>query len=201
MDATARRALKKIWDSMIRRCTDPRVDRYPNYGGRGIKVCDRWRDSFDAFVEDMGERPSSDYSIDRIDVNGNYEPGNVRWLPKSEQPRNQTKNVWITACGRTMLMVDWARELGCCDATIHGRLKRGWSQERAVTVPADSRRGHGDGATKVTAFGKTMRISEWSRESGLPEHTIRHRIKVGWPAERAVSESTAGKHCAGRKAA
>jgi hypothetical protein len=74
---------------MIGRCENPNVERYPHYGGRGISICEEWRESFEAFLRDMGRKPSPDHSIDRIDVNGNYEPGNCRWATDSEQQRNK----------------------------------------------------------------------------------------------------------------
>lgn len=80
-----------IWRSMLARCLRVSDKSYIYYGARGITVCDRWCESFENFLEDMGERPSPDHSIDRIDVNGNYEPNNCRWATKSEQQRNKTK--------------------------------------------------------------------------------------------------------------
>jgi hypothetical protein len=79
----------KTWSNMIARCENPNVDRYPIYGGRGIRVCEKWRESFGDFLSDMGRRPTPKHSIDRIDVNGNYEPGNCRWATNSEQQRNK----------------------------------------------------------------------------------------------------------------
>lgn len=78
----------RSWFSMIRRCTKENDHAYPRYGGRGIKICDRWL-SFSEFLKDMGERPSKDHSLDRIDVNGNYEPSNCRWATNVEQARNK----------------------------------------------------------------------------------------------------------------
>jgi hypothetical protein len=79
----------KVWAAMIQRCHNPRVKPYANYGGRGIQVCDRWRRSFVAFLRDVGRRPSPDLTLDRIDNDGNYEPGNVRWATWTEQAHNK----------------------------------------------------------------------------------------------------------------
>lgn len=81
----------RAWDAMKQRCTNPKANGYDGYGGRGITVCDRWRYSFENFYADMGDRPSRDHSLDRIDNEGNYEPGNCRWATHSEQMKNRTR--------------------------------------------------------------------------------------------------------------
>lgn len=87
--AFSKHPLYQIWNGMWRRCVDPKVQSYPRYGGRGISVCDKWKD-FWAFAEDIGERPSTSHSIDRINVDGNYEPGNCRWATPQQQIRNRS---------------------------------------------------------------------------------------------------------------
>lgn len=81
----------KIWAGMIQRCTNPKTDNYKHYGGRGITVCERWRNSFEAFYEDMGHRPSKLHSVERINNDGNYEPDNCKWATKRKQSQNQQK--------------------------------------------------------------------------------------------------------------
>jgi hypothetical protein len=100
-----------IWLCMKDRCLNPRNDRYEDYGGRGIRISPEWRDSFSAFLADMGHPPKG-YSLERIDNDGNYEAKNCRWIPRSMQSRNKRKTVRISAFGREMLQADWARLLG-----------------------------------------------------------------------------------------
>ena len=127
-----------IWLSMRARCRNPKNTSYPNYGGRGISVCARW-DSFEAFLADVGPRPSPEHSIDRFpDNDGNYEPGNVRWATRVEQARNRrdsSRSRWITHDGRTQTLTQWARETGIRIFTIQSRLNLGWSAGRALTAP------------------------------------------------------------------
>jgi hypothetical protein len=123
---------------MIRRCEEPKASGYERYGGRGIRVCERWRNSLEKFAKDVGPRPSSAHTLDRMDGNGHYEPGNCRWATKREQSHNRRDNRLITANGRTQCLGAWAAEVGASSATIHYRLKAGWDPERAVTTPIRS---------------------------------------------------------------
>lgn len=107
---------------------------FKDYGSRGISVCERWRESFARFCEDMGPRPKGT-SIDRIDNNGNYEPANCRWATAKEQQRNRRSNVHITFNGRTQVMSAWAEEMGMNQLVLQGRIRKGWSIERALTAP------------------------------------------------------------------
>lgn len=131
----------KIWGAVIERCENPRSDHFDRYGGRGIRVCERWRESFAAFLADMGPRPSPRHSIDRIDNNGNYEPGNCRWVTHTEQMRNRSNTRMLQFNGQSLPLATWAEQLGLSVAAIEGRLRRGWSVERALTAPLDAFRG------------------------------------------------------------
>lgn len=142
------------WSSMKRRCSSPRDSNYPRYGGRGITVCDRWRDSFEAFFEDMGPRPSAIHSVERDNRDGNYEPGNCRWATQKEQANNRRSNVEVEAFGETMTVVQWAERLGIDQMIIYQRLAKGWNGERAVSTPKMGkgvRRGTADSARRRRA--------------------------------------------------
>lgn len=122
----------KTWAGMITRCENPNVPEYKMYGGRGIRVCDEWRNSFEAFYAYIGNKPSRKHSIDRIDVNGHYEPGNVRWATPDVQGANTRRNVYLTKDGVTLHASEWSRRLNICLPTLYGRLKRGWSFEECI---------------------------------------------------------------------
>lgn len=125
----------RTWMGMTRRCRDANCPAFHNYGGRGIKVCQRWRESFVAFLEDMGECPSNLHSIERIDNDGDYCPENCRWATMAEQRRNSRQNLFLEYRGETLTLTDWARRLGMPKSTLFGRLKMGWSVEAALTSP------------------------------------------------------------------
>jgi hypothetical protein len=125
----------KAWGHIIQRCENPKTKKFHNHGGRGIKVCERWRNSFVDFLADMGKRPSAKHSIDRIDNDGNYEPGNCRWATNLEQSRNRRTNRLITVDGETMCSVDAARKYGLKRQTLEKRLDLGWSHEDAAKTP------------------------------------------------------------------
>lgn len=124
------------WTSMKQRCSNPKNPRYNSYGGRGIKVCSRWQNSFEAFIADMGPKPTPKHSLDRIDNDGNYEPSNCRWATNQEQCNNKRTNTLLTLNGKTQNVSQWTKELGFRhDAVIVKRMIRGWSIEKTLTTP------------------------------------------------------------------
>lgn len=123
------------WLLMRRRCLNPRSKGWKNYGGRGITVCEAWLNSFETFLADVGPRPSPEHSIERKEVDGNYEPGNVIWATYSEQMNNMRKSVKITLNGITRTVAGWSRLLKVNQFTVYDRLDAGWDPERALTEP------------------------------------------------------------------
>lgn len=170
----------RSWTSMRRRCDSPCMPSYPRYGGRGITVCDRWRDSFEAFIADMGERPSPDHSLDRIDNDGNYEPTNCRWATAKEQMRNRHNTHWITAGGETLSLAEWSERTGLPPGVITKRMERGLSPADAMQQPVDRT------TELVTVGGVTKTLREWAAQCAVTEHSLRYRLRRGWPPERAV---------------
>ena len=126
----------RAWVHMKQRCTNPKKREYVYYGGRGIKVCDEWMRSFIAFYEHIGPRPSEKHSIDRIDVNGNYEPGNVRWVTHQEQIENTRAVRMVTLNGKTQSISAWEREMGLSKGQVRSREVNGWSLEEAILTPS-----------------------------------------------------------------
>lgn len=124
-----------IWNSMIQRCVNSRVKSWPRYGGRGIRVCDRWLNNFAAFYADTAPKPSPEHTLDRIDNDGNYQPGNCRWALDAEQRVNRSDNRLLTFRGEVATLSEWAARVGLKQTTLGRRLKKGWSVERALTEP------------------------------------------------------------------
>lgn len=134
-DRESRSPERRIWLGMKARCLNKKHKYFDVYGGRGITVCARWINSFEAFLEDMGARPTIEHSIDRIDNDGNYEPMNVRWALAKVQARNRSSNRYITFNGLTLSISEWAERTGLSKVTIRDRIERaGWSIDRALTA-------------------------------------------------------------------
>lgn len=185
--------MRGLWRNMIDRCHNESNPQWDYYGGRGIRVCEAWRASLRQFLADVGVRPSGLHSLDRINNNGHYEPGNVRWATAAEQARNKRNTHLITAAGRTQCVADWATDLDCDPMVIHQRLRAGWSAERAVTLPhvphqsSLSPGGNAGQQTVIEANGESLSLIEWSRRLGCSPAAIIARIKRGWSHELAVT--------------
>lgn len=128
------------WKGMRDRCYRKKCKDYPRYGGRGIGVYREWLISFAAFLRDMGSRPSPDHSLDRIDSNGDYAPGNVRWANHLEQQNNRRDNRAVTINGETLTIAQWARRIGIGHASMRRRILCGWTDDRLLLPPKHTQR-------------------------------------------------------------
>lgn len=167
------------WKSSQRRCLNPKCPEYKNYGGRGIKVCERWlgANGFDNFMEDMGKRPGDEYSLDRIDVNGNYCPENCRWADKYTQDNNKRTNRYVTINGITKTIMEWSRGTGLTWDCIHDRIEMGWPEDELLSP--NNKRFH-----MITIMGETHSIDYWVNHYNISRSALFHRRKKGWPEER-----------------
>lgn len=122
----------RIWCAMRNRCNNKNNKSYFMYGAVGVRVCERWDLSFDAFMQDMGDRPPK-MSIDRFpDCKGNYEPGNCRWATDFEQANNRRNSIYIDFSGKRLSVAEWARELAVPEARLYYRITHGWTPEKAL---------------------------------------------------------------------
>jgi len=141
----------RIWSGIISRCLNPTRDRYRYYGARGITIAPEWRNDFTKFLEHVGPRPSPKHEIDRIDNNGHYEPGNVRWVTHRENCRNKRGNRIVEYDGQSRTLVEWAEILGVSHKLVSSRINAlGWDPVRALTTPAAKRRPYAKRAAKQT---------------------------------------------------
>lgn len=128
------------WLSMHNRCSQKSHRSYPNYGGRGICVCDEWK-TFPAFLADMGCKPTPAHTIERVDTDGAYCKENCRWATNFEQQANKRSNVVVSAFGETLHLAEWARRCGVLPETISRRIRAGWSHEKAVGTRSQKAKG------------------------------------------------------------
>jgi hypothetical protein len=136
-DSASKLAEYRVWAGMKRRCLNKNDASYKNYGGRGITICARWL-VFENFYKDLGPRPSPIHSIERKDVNGNYQPENVIWAGPDVQARNKRNNRWVTYQGETLCLADWFVKLNISDTEkrreIGKKLWAGWTMKNALTL-------------------------------------------------------------------
>jgi hypothetical protein len=172
----------KSWLKMRERCCDKYSINYCNYGGRGITVCDQWVNSFEVFYRDMGPKPGSEYSIERRDNDGNYEPGNCYWATPTEQGNNKRNNVFYNYQGEQLTSAEISRRTGIDRVTLETRINSmGLSMEEAVEY--DSGRVSRD---SITFNGMTKSLKEWSEYLNIPYSTLHKRLhKLSWSIEKA----------------
>jgi hypothetical protein len=170
--------------AMLRRCYDPKTPMFHRYGGRGITVCERWLGDFGAanFFSDMGDKPSPQHTLERIDNDLGYGPDNCRWATRKEQADNRCTTRHITVNGETLNQAEWDRTLGNGLNIVGDRVRRGWREEDAVTTAVAQNK------QALTYNGRTMSAHAWEIELGLGHGTIAYRMKkLGWSLDKAIS--------------
>lgn len=172
-----------VWRTMVSRCHNPNSTRYNDYGGRGISVCARWKDSFDNFITDMGRRPSRNHSIERVDNNGNYEPANCIWATKLEQGSNKRNNLTGMFLGEKITITALARNTGISINVLRKRVIRdGLTFEEAISL--------GDGVRRYQKDGHNLSLKEWSVKLNIPYKVLHNRIRIRkWPIEKALDNT------------
>jgi hypothetical protein len=164
-----------VWRNLFRRCYNPRSSDYVNYGGRGIKVCDRWHgeDGFYNFIKDIGLRPSKDYSLDRIDVNKGYSPDNVRWADAKTQAQNKRNNIVVSFMGSDANLANLARRYKVSYQSL-------WKMTQAHGIKPEE-------ALEKLLQPKKQSISDIARANGIKPSTLMRRLRSGVPMDVAIS--------------
>jgi hypothetical protein len=168
------------WVDMRRRCNNSSNRSFSDYGGRGIKISTEWND-FSAFLKDMGQRPSSGHSLDRIDNDGNYCKENCKWSTKTEQANNKRSNRFLEISGDKKTIADWSRVSGVSPNTIIKRLMYGWTPFKAVFKESET-------LAMFTHKGLTLSLTEWSDYFGVKRITAYARNKKGLPFEMVFTK-------------
>jgi hypothetical protein len=176
--------IHQAWRAMVLRCHDPKNQSFHRYGARGITVCDRWRESFENFYADMGDRPAPGLSIDRIDNDGPYSPENCRWATQSEQNLNKSNCRLIELNGERVPLMVAAKATGLSHAVISQRLNHGWSEADTLNTPAAPRAKWTN--YKCEIRGETLTTRDASRRYGIPAALIRKRLNYGMQGERLI---------------
>lgn len=170
------------WRSIKSRCLSKEVEPYQDYGARGITICDRWLNSLEAFVEDVGLPQQKSDSIDRINVDGNYEPGNCRWATRSQQMRNIRTNHLVTIDGETQPVIYWAEKAGISHGLMLFRLRCGWTGQRLLG-PA---RPKAAPIPLIEINGESGTCWHWAKKTGLSPQVIYERWKRGIRGEALI---------------
>lgn len=197
--------LHNVWSKMLSRCYWKKHKSYADYGGRGITVCPEWYDSFQTFAEwalQNGYDEQADFmacTIDRIDVNGNYEPSNCRFVSMKEQCNNRRNNRILSMNGESHTLTEWSNLMGIPHDTIMRRIKNGWCVEDALTRPVRVQKNNAaknvdaiqSGHNTAITFGNTTHtITEWEKITGISRTTIKNRLKQGMSVEDALTLRT-----------
>lgn len=174
------------WKHMLSRCYNPQSKEYANYGGRGITVCERWRESFQAFYEDMGEPPPG-LQLERKDNNQGYSPDNCCWATVKQQQRNRRVTIFCTFNNETRSLPEWSEITGLPLNLLYDRLAWDWSIERTLTTPVRLARQDFPEGMLLTWNGITQSIRHWAPTVGLNAGTLIDRLRKGWTVEQVLT--------------
>lgn len=179
--------LYKIYHGIKQRCKNSKSANYKHYGGRGICICEEWDNDFTMFcLWAICNGYNDNLTIDRIDVNGNYEPNNCKWSTKREQANNRNSNTMYEYNGEIHSLSDWALLMGIEHNTIYGRWQKGWRGEELFQPPKKPNNRKDN--RMITFNGKTQCMADWSRELGIKQATLSSRINDrGWSIEKAFT--------------
>jgi hypothetical protein len=174
------------WYSMVHRCLDKTHPNYRDYGERGITVCEEWKNDYQQFVLDMGNKPAG-LTLDRKDNSKGYYKGNCRWATYYQQSRNRRSTIIAEIDGITKCAKDWAIDKNINLSTLYDRVEKGYSLEKAISMGAFHK-------TKIVINGIGKTIDEWATETGINRTTIYMRIHaLGWSNERAITNTKSRK--------
>lgn len=178
-----------IWTGMRQRCSNPNVVQFNYYGGRGIRVCDRWNESYAAFLSDMGPAPFANAQIDRIDNDGDYGPTNCRWVSPIENVNNRSTTTFITHEGQTKSLTEWAIQLGLPARLLRVRKQRRWSDAEIVTGVRVTKKAVRSNALYLTFGDETLTLKEWSNRTGIPYKKMHQRLSRGASANAILERN------------
>jgi hypothetical protein len=182
---TKRAMIYDIWSAIKKRCYKAENKSYKYYGGRGIKMCDEWLLSFENFYDwSLDKRYKEGLSIERKDVNGNYEPSNCEWIPKNEQAKNQRSNHNITIKGVTNTISEWSRISGVSRLTIHSRISRGYKGEELLQPPIQNKKE----TEYFTYNNREMTLRQIGELVGCTKNALRKHVNSGLTLEQSVEK-------------
>lgn len=177
--------LYHVWSSMKDRCRNKNNKYYERYGGRGISICEQWKEDFEEFKKWSYENGYTEgLSIDRRDNDGNYTPDNCRWVDQTTQNRNKSNVVWIELEGEVKRLIEWAEELDIKPSILHDRMRAGW-EAKDVLNPNIRKSRLGE---KIYYNGEFHTISEWAEITGISQKAISDRLIRGFTVERALTQ-------------
>lgn len=191
----SRTPLYALWSSIKRRVANPNTKSFVRYGARGIVLCDEWANDFQSFYDyvngTLGPKPTPQHSLDRIENEGNYEPGNIQWATSEAQSSNRSSNIVVVYQGISDTLTRHCKRLGLNPKAVNLRVsRRGWTPEQALSTPTDGRRHE---RPKQSQYQPTMSLADQCAARGRNYSTVKGRILMGWSTEEALSAPTDGK--------